>query len=98
MPSQPVDVQIFGRNYTVRAEGDPEYIRELARYVDDKMTEIARQAPTVDPMKISILAALNVCDDLFQFRDQHRKDVRRLEDLEERADVWIRRLEEQLHG
>lgn len=89
-------VEIFGQHYSVRADGDPEYIQDLARFVDGKMREIAQHAPTVDTIKIAILAALNVSDDFFRYQDRHRDDAERLKTIDERAGGWIRRLEENL--
>lgn len=61
-------VEIFGQTYSVRAAGDPEYVRELASFVDRKMTEVSRHAPTVDATKIAILTALNISDEFHQYR------------------------------
>lgn len=95
-PPNLTQVEIFGHHYNVRAEGDPAYIQELAKFVDGKMREIAQHAPTVDPVKIAILTALNVSDDLFRHQDRHRDDAERLRRIEERTGGWIRRLEETL--
>src|SRR5215470_17014716 len=59
-------VEIYGQTYTVRADSDSSYVRELARFVDGKMREVAERAATVDSAKIAILAALNISDDLYQ--------------------------------
>ena len=63
-------VEIFGQTYSVRAAGDPAYIRELADFVDKKMREVSEHAPTVDAAKIAILTALNISDEFHQFRAQ----------------------------
>lgn len=89
-------VEIFGQHYNVRADGDPSYIQDLAKFVDAKMKEIAQHAPTVDPVKIAILTALNVSDDLFRYQDRHRDDADRLKQVEEKTGGWIRKLEESL--
>ena len=36
-------VEIFGQSYNVRGEGDPDYLTELARFVDSRMREVAAQ-------------------------------------------------------
>lgn len=66
-------VEIFGQTYSVRAAGDPEYIRELATFVDRKMQEVSRHAPTVDATKIAILTALNISDEFHQFRTKAKE-------------------------
>ena len=63
-----ITVEIFGQTYNVRGEGDPNYLTELARFVDSRMREVAGQVATVDPVKIAILAALNIADEFSQYR------------------------------
>lgn len=77
-------VEIFGQTYNVRGEGDPNYLAELARFVDTRMREVAAQVATVDPMKIAILAALNIADEFSRYRKQR----------EDAAGIWIERTEE----
>ena len=36
-----VKVNIFGTEYPVKGDADPDYIEEVAAYVDAKMTEVA---------------------------------------------------------
>ena len=80
-------VEIFGQTYNVRGEGDPDYLMELARFVDSRMREVAGQVATVDPMKIAILAALNIADEFSRYRKQ-REDAAgiRIERTEEITD------------
>lgn len=69
--SDSISVEIFGQTYNVRGgEGDPNYLAELARYVDSRMREVAAQVATVDPVKIAILAALNIADEFSRFRKE----------------------------
>lgn len=67
-------VEIFGSTYSVRGEGDPDYLLELAKFVDSRMRDVAAQVSTVDPMKIAILAALNIADEFSRFR-REREDA-----------------------
>ena len=78
------EVEIFGQTYNVRGEGDPNYLTELARFVDSRMREVAAEVATVDPMKIAILAALNIADEFSRYRRQR----------EDAAGVWIEKTEE----
>jgi cell division protein ZapA len=77
-------VEIFGQSYNVRGDGNPDYLAELARFVDTRMREVAGQVATVDPMKIAILAALNIADEFSRYRKQR----------EDAAGIWIERTEE----
>ena len=77
-------VEIFGQTYNVRGEGDPNYLEELARFVDARMREVAGEVATVDPMKIAILAALNIADEFSRFKKQRHKA----------SGTWIEKTEE----
>jgi len=66
---KPILVNICGTDYPIQADADPEYIREVARYVDDKMRTVTGEK--VSPRivtKVAVQVALNVTDELFQER------------------------------
>lgn len=88
-----VRVNIYGEEYTIRSEGDEEYIRQVAGYVDRKMREIADKAPNKSHARVAILAALNITDEYFAERDKEKKG---LLNLEERASSIISLLDEKL--
>src|ERR1035438_4270323 len=57
-----VRVEIFDLAYNLRGS-DPEYIVQLAEYVDAKMRAVAKQTQTVDTVRLAVLAALNIADE-----------------------------------
>ena len=65
-----VRVEIYDQTYHLRGS-DPEYISELAEYVDSKMRLIAQQVSTVDSLKVAVLAALNIADELHLLKRKH---------------------------
>jgi cell division protein ZapA len=65
-----VHVEIFGQSYSVRAGADPGYVEKLALYVDAQMQEVGRTSGAVDSLRVAVLAALNIADELFQARGQ----------------------------
>jgi cell division protein ZapA len=74
-----VTVEIFGHEYKIKGEGDPEYIMEIAEYVDGKMRELAHGAQVVPPARIGILAALNIAEELFKERAEKQRIVGQLD-------------------
>jgi len=62
-PNDSVRVEIFDQTYNLRGP-DPQYLVKLAEYVDTKMRAVAAQASTVDSLRVAVLAALNVADEL----------------------------------
>ena len=67
-----VPVVIMGQTYKVRAEENEAYIEELARFVDTKISTIAGATGTGESLKVAILAALNIADELFKAEEQAR--------------------------
>ncbi len=63
-----VRVSIFGHEYSIRGEADEGYIKDLARYVNGKMEEIARSTGVTLPVRVGILAAINLADEGFRLR------------------------------
>lgn len=73
---QTIRVEIYNQTYSIRSDGDNDYIMKLAEYVDRKMREISSGTFTVDSLKVAILAALHVADEYHQLQEQqHQSDV-----------------------
>ena len=85
-------VEIFGQRLGLRADGDAARLEELARFVDGRMREVADRSSSVDTVKIAVLTALNIADELFQERETDQ-DARQ-ERLEEQAERLVLKLDE----
>ena len=64
-----VTVEIQGQRYPIRSALEPDYVARLARYLDDKLKTAAETTPTSDGARLTILAALNIADELFRCRE-----------------------------
>ena len=84
-------VNIYGTEYPIRGIGDEEYILKVANYVDAKMREIDQKVAVKSALKVAILAALNITDELFRERLEEEELVER---YEKRIDNVISRLED----
>ena len=84
-------VEIYGQEYKIRGDTDPEHMAEIAQYVDGKMKDVAKGAPVGSLAKIGILAALNIADELFKERSEKLKMQERIESA---TDKMRRKLEE----
>lgn len=70
--SKQLKIDIYDQSYNVNAE-DEEYIKELAAYVDTKMREVADATHMADSLKVAVLAALNITDEMFRLRERQEK-------------------------
>jgi len=68
------EVVIFGTTYAIKGDADPDYVRRLAEYVDEKMRAVAEKAPEGVPThKIAVLAAMNIADELNKAKKRHQE-------------------------
>ena len=67
-PERVVNVDIHGQRYSVRSDLDAHYITELAAYLDDRMRAAAHELSNADPLRVAVVAALNIADELFRAR------------------------------
>ncbi|MEA2205291.1 MAG: cell division protein ZapA [Blastocatellia bacterium] len=68
-----IRVEIYNQTYNIRSDGDSDYISELANYVDSRMREISSGTLTVDSLKVAILAALYIADELHRLKNVHEQ-------------------------
>jgi cell division protein ZapA (FtsZ GTPase activity inhibitor) len=61
-----VQITIRGRQYTVRSDEPEEDIEAVARFVDEKMSEISRRS--FDEYTVALLTALNIASEYYRFR------------------------------
>jgi cell division protein ZapA len=66
-------IEIYDQMYNVNGEQDEEYLKELAAYVDGRMRTIAESTHMVDSLKVAVLAALNIADEMFTMRQKQQQ-------------------------
>jgi cell division protein ZapA len=64
-----VPVFILGQRYPIRSTLEPAYIVELAGYVEEKMKAAAEAGTAHDTLRLAVLAALNIADEMFRCRE-----------------------------
>ena len=94
--SRVVTIEIQGLRYPIRSDLDETYIIRLASYVDAKMQRATNEVPTGESLKIAVLAALNIADELFRCREaaapDHSELLRRAGEIERLVDQALDRL------
>jgi cell division protein ZapA len=91
--SNKVKVEIYGQTYTLSGDLDETYVQKLARYVDEKMAAVAEATQTVDSVRVAVLAAMAIADEL---HSREQESVHRDDALRERAQQCLTILERAL--
>jgi cell division protein ZapA len=64
-----VSVEIRGQRYPIRSDLDAQYVNGLASYVDEKIRAASESTPSGDSLRLAVIAALNIADELFRCQD-----------------------------
>ena len=81
MNSNVVRVNILGQEYVMKTSADPKYIQDVAKYVNEKMSEIKDSGvdPSSQQLKISVLACMNITAELFDVKSKSKNVMDRVE-------------------
>ncbi len=63
-----VTIDVLGHQFSVKTDGDEEYIRTIAAYVNSKSREVMEATQTVSTVDLVIKVAMNLADELMQER------------------------------
>ena len=90
-----VDVEIYDQKYSIVVKSDMAEadVRKLAEIVDERMRQIATAASTPDSLKIAILTALHLAQELRELETYARQSEAV---IFKKSDEWTRALEQLL--
>ena len=63
-----VKVDLLGTSFQIQADEDAAYLAEIVAYLSGKVSEVRREVPVADPVKVALLVGLNLTDELFKAR------------------------------
>jgi len=68
MEKNNLEVNILGTSFTIQSTNDDGYLRQLVTYLERTVRQIQERYNSHDPIKVSLLAGLNIADELFRCR------------------------------
>ncbi|HEX8947867.1 MAG TPA: cell division protein ZapA [Dissulfurispiraceae bacterium] len=85
-----VEVHILGQKYVIKGDDSPEYIQQLAEFIDGKLKEVHSHSPHITPLKAAILAALNIADELHKVKKEYQSVTQGIKKIEDKTDSIIK--------
>ena len=82
MDKKRVSIMLHGRSYSVITADDEEYVRSVAREVEEAMLSASRSKAHLDARDCAVLAAMDFCDD-------RNKALKKNRELVDKADTII---------
>ena len=92
-------IELLGASFTLQSDEDPDYVADLVDFFRTKIDEIRTSVSTRDPLKLAILSALLVTDELFKERSsKHVQTERDGEEMRRIAQELIAQLDRTMSG
>ena len=67
-------IQIYDQTYSFSADQDEEYLKEIGRLRGRQNAHRrAKSTRTVDSLKVAVLAAMNIADEMFTLRERQQE-------------------------
>ncbi|MEA1965119.1 MAG: cell division protein ZapA [Candidatus Aerophobetes bacterium] len=83
-------VYIFDREYNLKADEDEEHLKTVANYVDSRMRMVSSAAPQKKSEEISVLACLNIADELHRLKTKNKRAKERIEKVIEKIEKEVK--------
>ncbi|MFC2740849.1 cell division protein ZapA [uncultured Selenomonas sp.] len=80
MEKKKVVVEIFGEVYPLKSDEPADYVRQLAKLVDDNMRDVAKKTRSFSGTKIGVLAALQLADEYCKLKKDYDELLALLEE------------------
>ncbi len=79
MLKKPYTINILGIELIVMSEDEPEYVGRIAAYVEEKLKSAMNDANISDTAILSVLASMNIADELFKTENKYKERILYLE-------------------
>jgi cell division protein ZapA len=88
-----VEVRIQGKSHTLHCDDGQEHrLRQVAQYLDRRLTEASKNAGTPNDARVLVLTSLLIADELADARDEIEALKRRVDTVEARAASALERV------
>ena len=69
MGKNSLEVEILGTSFIVQSESDPRHLAQVVEYLKSRIKAVQASFSHYEPLKVCLLAGLNVADELLRARD-----------------------------
>jgi len=95
MEKRQLRIDVLGTSFVIQSEESAEYLNRLSSYVRGKIEEVKSRYTFAEPLTVSLLAALNIADELFKAREGREPQVA-VDEIASVAEKLISRMDEDL--
>lgn len=91
-----LQIDVLGTSFAIQAKEKDEYLETLLKYFKQMVRQVETSADLKDPLKVSILAGIMLCDELYKEKVKNQKNPLKPhynEELQEAERIAMRMIE-----
>lgn len=90
-----LQIDTLGTTFAIQAKEDEEYLNKLLNYYKKIVSQVECESGIKDPLKISIIAGIMICDELCKEKQklQYTNQTINRQDLEEAEKITLRMID-----
>lgn len=69
-----LQIDVLGTSFAIQAKEKDEYLETLLKYYKQMVRQVETSADLKDPLKVSILAGIMLCDELYKEKVKNQKN------------------------
>ena len=73
MKKTQLKVKLLGTTFSIQSTENQEYLEQIMAFYRSKIDEITTKISQADPLKLAIIAGLNIVDELFKERNRQAR-------------------------
>lgn len=75
-----IEITVLGQKYTIKGDAPEEQIRELSRFIDERIKEVCDKYPNITPLKALILTTFNIAQELHSLKNEQEDLAKHIEE------------------
>lgn len=91
-----IPIHVLGTSFAIQTDESPEYVEKLVHYVKTKIEVLQKSLDTKDSMRILVLTAVLIADELHKEREQRSVSGEGTDELEGKTEEIIAKLDRAL--
>ena len=93
-----VRVTIFGDEYSIKGDSDNETIKRVVEYVNNKMSAVQNSIASRDKVKIAVLSAMNIAEELLSYKEKCQEYLNKCEELQKKASAIGQKIDDNIEN
>ncbi len=73
METRHAKIKILGREFSIRTDGNEQYVKEIVDYVNRAAREVMTSGSRVTTLDVMIKTAVKIAEELFQIKEENRQ-------------------------